>query len=103
MPMMAFIGVRISWLMVARNVLLARVACSAASLATRTSASAARARALSRAWAHSARRRVAMLLKEVATWPSSSLVSRVTTWSTEPPSMRSEASLSRLTVVMTPR
>ena len=68
MPMMAFIGVRISWLMVARNVLLARVACSAASLAARTSASAARARALSsRAWAHSLRSRVAMLLKAVAT------------------------------------
>ena len=44
-----------------------------------------------------------MLLKEVATWPNSSLVSRVTTWSTEPLSMRSDASLSRLTVLMTPK
>ncbi len=34
MPMMPFIGVRISWLMLARNSLLARLAASAASLAT---------------------------------------------------------------------
>ncbi|MNM62983.1 hypothetical protein D3C81_743360 [compost metagenome] len=40
MPMMAFIGVRISWLMVARKLLLARVASSAASRARCTSASA---------------------------------------------------------------
>ena len=33
MPMMAFIGVRISWLMLAKNRLLARLAASAASLA----------------------------------------------------------------------
>ncbi|MNT25166.1 hypothetical protein D3C72_1606730 [compost metagenome] len=33
MPMMAFIGVRISWLMVARKVLLARLASSACCLA----------------------------------------------------------------------
>ncbi len=33
MPMMAFIGVRISWLMLARNIDLAWVACSASSLA----------------------------------------------------------------------
>jgi hypothetical protein len=33
MPMMAFIGVRISWLMLARKALLARLAASAASLA----------------------------------------------------------------------
>ena len=33
MPMMPFIGVRISWLMLARNSLLARLAASAASLA----------------------------------------------------------------------
>ncbi|MOA05016.1 hypothetical protein D3C78_1245960 [compost metagenome] len=39
--MMAFIGVRISWLMVARKSLLARVASSAISLARCTSASAA--------------------------------------------------------------
>ena len=35
MPMMPFIGVRISWLMLARNSLLARLAASAASLAWR--------------------------------------------------------------------
>ena len=35
MPMTAFSGVRISWLMLARNVLLARLAASAASLAAR--------------------------------------------------------------------
>ena len=35
MPMIAFIGVRISWLMAARNVLLAWFACSAASRASR--------------------------------------------------------------------
>ena len=34
MPMTPFIGVRISWLMLARNSLLARFAASAASLAT---------------------------------------------------------------------
>ena len=33
MPMMPFIGVRISWLMLARNSLLARLAASAASFA----------------------------------------------------------------------
>ncbi|MNY52995.1 hypothetical protein D3C86_1887160 [compost metagenome] len=38
MPMMAFIGVRISWLMVARNRLLATLASSAWSLAWRNSA-----------------------------------------------------------------
>ena len=37
MPMMPFIGVRISWLMLARNSLLARLAASAASLAIRSS------------------------------------------------------------------
>ena len=37
MPMMPFIGVRISWLMLARNSLLARLAASAASLASRSS------------------------------------------------------------------
>ena len=42
MPMMPFIGVRISWLMLARNSLLARLAASAASLASRSSASLAR-------------------------------------------------------------
>ena len=40
MPMMPFIGVRISWLMLARNSLLARLAASAASLARRSSSSA---------------------------------------------------------------
>ena len=40
MPMMPFIGVRISWLMLARNSLLARLAASAASLASRMAASA---------------------------------------------------------------
>ena len=40
MPMMPFIGVRISWLMLARNSLLARVAASAASLARTSSRSA---------------------------------------------------------------
>ena len=37
MPMMAFIGVRISWLMLARKSLLARLAWSAASRASRSS------------------------------------------------------------------
>ena len=40
MPMMPFIGVRISWLMLARNSLLARLACSAASFAFCSSSSA---------------------------------------------------------------
>ena len=40
MPSAAFIGVRISWLMLARNSLLARVAASAASVARRSSTSA---------------------------------------------------------------
>ena len=40
MPMTPFIGVRISWLMLARNSLLARLAASAASLAARNCASA---------------------------------------------------------------
>ena len=40
MPRMPFIGVRISWLMFARNSLLARVAASAVSLAFRSAASA---------------------------------------------------------------
>ena len=39
-PMIAFIGVRISWLMLARNSDFARLACSAACLATSNSASA---------------------------------------------------------------
>ena len=39
MPSTPFIGVRISWLMVARNVLLALLAASAASLAARKSRS----------------------------------------------------------------
>jgi hypothetical protein len=38
MPMMAFIGVRISWLMLARKALLAWLAASAASLAAASSA-----------------------------------------------------------------
>ena len=38
MPMMAFMGVRISWLILARNALLARLAASAASLAWANSA-----------------------------------------------------------------
>ncbi|MNV94765.1 hypothetical protein D3C71_1895920 [compost metagenome] len=38
-PMMAFMGVRISWLMFARNVLRAAAACSARSLAVRRSCS----------------------------------------------------------------
>ena len=38
MPMIAFIGVRISWLIAARKVLLAWLACSAASRASRASA-----------------------------------------------------------------
>ncbi|MNJ46924.1 hypothetical protein D3C77_420670 [compost metagenome] len=38
-PMTAFMGVRISWLMVARKVLFARLACSAWSLATRNCSS----------------------------------------------------------------
>ena len=37
MPMIAFIGVRISWLMLARNSLLARLADSAAARASRSS------------------------------------------------------------------
>ena len=37
MPMMAFIGVRISWLMLARNSPFATVACSARSRATSSS------------------------------------------------------------------
>ena len=37
MPMTAFIGVRISWLMLARKSLLARLAASAASRASRSS------------------------------------------------------------------
>ena len=36
-PMMAFIGVRISWLMLARNIDLVRVASSALSFAVRSS------------------------------------------------------------------
>ena len=40
MPMTPFMGVRISWLMLARNSLLARLAASAASLASRSSSSA---------------------------------------------------------------
>jgi hypothetical protein len=40
-PMIAFIGVRISWLMLARNSLLARLAASAASFADRSVSSAA--------------------------------------------------------------
>ena len=40
MPMMPFMGVRISWLMLARNSLLARLAASAASLACCNSPSA---------------------------------------------------------------
>ena len=39
-PMMAFIGVRISWLMLARNELLARLALSATSLAWRSASAA---------------------------------------------------------------
>ena len=39
MPRMAFMGVRISWLTLARNSSLARLAASAASLACRSSAS----------------------------------------------------------------
>ncbi len=40
MPMMPFIGVRISWLMFARNSLLARFAASAASFALASASSA---------------------------------------------------------------
>ena len=40
MPMTPFIGVRISWLMLARNSLLARLAASAASRACRSASSA---------------------------------------------------------------
>src|SRR5262245_10372018 len=40
MPRMPFIGVRISWLMLARNSLLARLAASAACVARRSSSSA---------------------------------------------------------------
>ena len=40
MPMMPFMGVRISWLMLARNSLLARLAASASSLACFSCASA---------------------------------------------------------------
>ena len=40
MPMMPFIGVRISWLMLARNSLLDRLAASAASCARRIASSA---------------------------------------------------------------
>ncbi|MNY18894.1 hypothetical protein D3C86_1523030 [compost metagenome] len=39
MPMTAFMGVRISWLMVARKVVLARLAASAWSLASRSASS----------------------------------------------------------------
>ncbi|MNN14610.1 hypothetical protein D3C81_1276840 [compost metagenome] len=42
MPMIAFIGVRISWLIVARNVLLARFASSARSFAHRKSSNSCR-------------------------------------------------------------
>ena len=38
MPMIAFIGVRISWLIAARNALFASLACSAASRASSASA-----------------------------------------------------------------
>ena len=47
MPRTPFIGVRISWLITARNSDLARVAASATSRALASEASAARARALS--------------------------------------------------------
>ena len=82
MPMMPFIGVRISWLMLARNWLLARLALSAASFARRSSAvrvwtvSSRRSR-----WAASSRSRLAsspsMVLKASASSPISSPVVRV--------------------------
>ena len=47
MPMMAFMAVRISWLMEARNSLLARLAASAASLARRSSSATRRSSVMS--------------------------------------------------------
>ena len=59
MPIMAFIGVRISWLMLARNSLFARLATSAASLATRRACSTSCRSAASKA-------RVAMVVSRPA-------------------------------------
>ena len=56
MPRIAFIGVRISWLMFARNSPLARLAASAASFAFDSSAAAAMRSVMSRAVAKITRR-----------------------------------------------
>ena len=77
-PMMAFMGVRISWLMLARNSLLARLAASAASLAAR-SASAPLPSVMSRempkvpiTWPWGSRSG-SLVDEHQVTWPSSQL------------------------------
>ena len=106
-------GVRISWLMVARNAALARTAASASSRARtssdsrdRTSSSAARARLLSTsAWIFSLRMRSATRLKASTTSPSSSCVSSITAAPLLPSVssiMRSDAFCRCVTVRMTP-
>ena len=66
MPMMALSGVRISWLTLARNPLLARLAASAASLAWCSSASARLRSVISRKTATPPRRRPASSRRGVA-------------------------------------
>ena len=65
MPRMAFIGVRISWLTLARNSLLARLAASAASLARRSASSV-------RFWSSMS----VMVPSHLTTWPDSSRTGR---------------------------
>ncbi len=68
MPMMPFIGVRISWLMFARNSLLARLAASAVSLAARSSAAARAFSSARAAWsANACARRISSAWK---LWPA---------------------------------
>ncbi len=74
MPMIAFIGVRISWLMLARKALLARLADSAAALA-RSSSSREAVIAL---------RFAAIWSNERASWPISSFDSVASRWSRSP-------------------
>ena len=66
MPKMPFIGVRISWLMLAKNALLARLAFSAASLASRSETSSFRRSDKSRTMA--SRRLSGNNLAIISTW-----------------------------------
>ena len=75
MPMMAFMGVRISWLMLARKALLARLAASAASLAWANSAlarssSAVRCRTRSSNSSRARRSSSSACLRWVTSWTS---------------------------------